>query len=425
MVEKTVLSNGIRIVTQQIPQAHSVSIGLLIARGSRHETPEQMGLCHLTEHLLFKGNARRSALQLAKQVDALGGPLNGYTGREYSCLHLRFLPEKLVAALDLLLDLLLEGHFTVEQFASEQSVVLQELRQLQADTTEYLHDLCAQNCWQGHALGQPVMGNAASVSRLGFHQVRDFLPHYRAGCQVVSLAGPICHERVVALLRDGLAALPAAATLPQTQPPALQASCQLAPGANSSTSFCLAFPALPQRHPQRFANMLLNAVLGAGMSSRLFQRLREREGWAYNVYSYLNCYADAGALVIHGETAPQHGATALAAVAEEIDQLCRQGIAPDELQVASDQLIGRLRMAQDSCHSRMERLTASEFYHGRFIAPFEVAECLRAVTIDQLQALARFLFDPAQAVLCLGGEVDAVWQRVQDIPLLSQCRQVG
>lgn len=305
MVEKSILDNGIRVVTEHIAEAHSVSIGAWIVNGSRHETAESLGISHFIEHMLFKGTSTLSALDISKRVDAIGGPLNGFTGREYSCLHLRTLPEQLSSAIPLLADLLLDSTFDADEIEKERKVILQEIQRLQDTPDERIHDLFSQAFWPDNSLGQPVLGTLESVANLQREQIVRFAQErYINSSLILCVAGPVSHEQVLDLIGNYFDRVAAQCLLLEQAEPVPVQAIKVQYSTLGQAHVCLGTQALSQQHPNRFAGMLLNAVLGGGMSSRLFQNLREENGLAYCTYSYLNCHSDSGAMVAYASTPP-------------------------------------------------------------------------------------------------------------------------
>ncbi|MBN2645327.1 MAG: insulinase family protein [Desulfuromonadaceae bacterium] len=420
MVQKTVLDNGVRVLTEDIPHSQTVSIGFFIGRGSRHERPEESGMTHFIEHLLFRGRGLKTSLATAKEVDRIGGPLNGFTGRDYSCFYLQTLPENVPQGIALLSRLLFETEFDAQAVEKERAVILQELHALRHNADEYIHDFYMQTCWRDHGLGRPVLGTEEGLRSIQTADVTRFLDeHYRSCCHIVSVAGCIDHGHIVTLLQSALECLSPYSPVLVRDEPRNQGGVAMKPTDDTLLHLCLGIPALSQAHPNRFANLLLNAIFGGGMSSRLFQHIREQCGWAYHTYSYLNCYADAGTMVASVTTTPEHGVQVVEAICQELTALKSGDVDEDELAAACSQLQGRLRMAQDSAHARMERLAVSEFYHGHFVTVDEVLRALSRVTVRQLQQLASYLVQPDATVLCAVGNIDDRLQKLHNASLLS------
>lgn len=416
MVEKSILPNGIRVLTENIPQAHSVSIGIWVVNGSRHESLEQAGISHFVEHMLFKGSANCSTLDISKKVDALGGPLNGFTGREYSCLHLRTLPEKLSLAINLMAELLLKTCYDPDEVEKERRVILQEIERLNASPDEKVHDLFSQTFWPDNALGRPVLGTVESVQKI----TRDALVHftrerYINSSLIISIAGNVGHGQVLEHVITAFAPVSALCPLTEQAEPLPVKAVRLEPLVGTQAHICLGTEALSQSHPNRFAGMLLNAVLGGGMSSRLFQSLREENGLVYATYSYLNSHSDSGAMVSYATTSATQAGEVVALILEQLDHLRHHAVSAEELDAVRQRLQDRLKMSLDSTYSRMERMALSEIFQGEYVSVRSVMRELAKVTPDNLCKLAHYLMSNDSLCLCIIGDVDDQAEKLQNI----------
>ncbi|MCD6527647.1 MAG: insulinase family protein [Desulfuromonas sp.] len=418
MVEKSILDNGIRVVTEQMAEAHSVSVGAWIVNGSRHESPELSGISHFIEHMLFKGTTSLSSLDISKKVDAIGGPLNGFTGREYSCLHLRTLPEKLTSAIPLLADLLLNSCYDVDEMDKERKVIVQEIQRLHDAPDEMIHDLFTQVFWPDNALGRSVLGTVDSVSSLQRDQLVGFAQErYVNSSLILCVAGPVSHDQVLTLVAENFNRVAAQCLLLEQAEPIPTKAVHIQPSTLGQAHICLGTPALSQQHPNRFSGMLLNAVLGGGMSSRLFQNLREKNGLVYCAYSYLNCHSDSGAMVSYASTSPAQVSYVVEMILTELRALRDMPIGEEELQVVRERLIGRLKMSLDSTYSRMERMALGEIYQGQYVSVRTVMRELSKVSPDNLQKLAHYLMSNESLCLCVIGDVDDQTEKLQNISL--------
>ena len=416
MVEKSILANGIRVLTEHIPQAHSVSIGIWVLNGSRHECIKQAGISHFVEHMLFKGSANCSTLDVSKKADALGGPLNGFTGREYSCLHLKTLPQKVLPAIHLLSELLLKTCYNRDEVEKERRVILQEIERLNASPDEKIHDVFSQTFWPDSAIGRPVLGTTESVKRITRDELVQFtLERYVNSSLIVSVAGNVEHVDILDYVAESFSSVAALCPLTEeAEPLPVKAVC-LVPFPGSQSHLCIGTQSLPQSHPNRFAAMLLNAVLGGGMSSRLFQNLREQTALVYTTYSYLNAHSDSAAMVSYATTNAGQTSDVAHLILEQLDQLRHHEVAMEELDAVRERLQDRLTMALDSTYSRMERMALSEIYQGSYISVSQVVRELAKVTPDNLCKLAHYLFSNDSLCLCAIGNVDDQTEKLQNI----------
>ncbi|HWI40750.1 MAG TPA: pitrilysin family protein, partial [Verrucomicrobiae bacterium] len=303
MISKFTLDNGIRVVSESIPHAHSVSIGIWVSNGSRHERRESGGIAHLIEHMLFKGTQRRSSLDISREIDSVGGVLNAFTSREYVCYYAKVLHKFLPQALDLLADIFLNAVIADEDLEKERNVILQELGMLEDTPDDVIHDLFCRNFWMDHPMGRSILGTEESVSSITREAALAFKrDSYRGENIIISVAGKIDQVDLQKLIPPYFRDVPGGSAekcLPVT---GYRRASELLERELEQVHLCFGMPALPQAHPQRFAGFLLNTILGGGMSSRLFQEIREKQGLAYSVYSYLSAYSDTASMVIYAGT---------------------------------------------------------------------------------------------------------------------------
>ena len=391
-MRRSILPNGLRVVSERMVGAPSVSLGIWVENGSRFETREQSGISHFLEHVLFKGTARRSAAQIAEEIDAVGGVLNAFTGKEYTCYYARVLAEHVSIAIDVLTDLFLHSQFESEEIERERTVVLQEIAQAEDTPDEYIHDLFSLQYWPDHPLSFPICGTSETVRSFGRQDFVDFLAaRYRPDRLIVAAAGEIAHESVEEWARDfahlGGATEPVNSTLPQERRGVFVVEKPL-----EQVHVCLGTAGLPQTAAERFAAYLLNTALGGGMSSRLFQEVRERRGHAYAVYSFLSSYRDAGYLGVYVGTAAEWVDEVIRVIVKELRSLVSEGLRPDELIRVKNQLKGNILLGLETSDSRMSRLAKSELYFRRDFSLAEVAASIDATTNDEIIGLAERLF---------------------------------
>jgi len=401
-----VLDNGLRIVTERIPDAQSISFGIWIEAGSRHEAHGQEGMAHLWEHLAFKGTNTRSALHIAKSLDMLGGHSNAYTSREHTCFHARVRDTHLETALDILSDIVLSPKPSEEDFEREKDVVLQEIAMVEDDPEESLMDAFWTAIWPDSPAGHPILGLPDTVRAFTLADMRAWRAvHYRPESILIAGAGSLDHEGFQAMVHKRFGTLVPGGPLPARKPDIYRPATLLTERDIEQTHVALSFPAPGGRDERRFAVSILNAVLGGTMSSRLFQEVRERRGLAYSVYSFINSLADAGALQVYAAVDPQRAGELLACVRDELDRMAGQGITQEELEHARDHMLSVLYLSLEASEDRMSRLARNQLTFGRYVPPEESAARFEAVTLEDVRALAAALLNPAKAGLAVLGPV--------------------
>lgn len=407
MVSKTILDNGVRIISEFMPHVHSVSIGIWVANGSRHERREHNGVAHFIEHLLFKGTARRSALDIAREIDSIGGVLNAFTSREYVCYYAKVLDKFLPKTVDLLADIFLNSALDPDEIEKERKVVLQEISMLEDSPDDFVHDLFHRSFWQGHPLGMSILGSVESIEGL----TRDaIIAHrdskYLAEDIIISVAGNVRHEELLQLLEGHFGKIPEGTGRDFCHLPVYEKRVEAAEKDLEQLHICLGTKALPQNHPRRFEVYLINTILGGSMSSRLFQEIRERLGLAYSVYSYVVSHTDAGSLVIYAGTSPEKLNDVLDITFAELKRLKSDPVTPLELEGAREQIKGNMLLSLESTDNRMSKLAKNEIYFGRYLPLSELTEGFDAVTADGICTLAHELFDHRYLTLALTGRLE-------------------
>ncbi len=392
-MQKTVLPNGIRVVTEHISEAHSVTIGFWVENGSRHETPSQGGISHFVEHMLFKGTETRSALRIAKEIDSVGGVLNGFTSREFSCYYAKVLARRLPMAVDLLSDIVLHSVFAADDIEKERKVILHEINMMEDTPDDHIHDLFSQNFWRGHSLGQSVLGTPSSVNAICRGDLLHFMGERYCGRQIlICAAGDLDHDDIVEQIAAAFTAVPQGESHPVLGNVRYTSGISVVEKDFEQVHLCLGTQALAQNHSDRFVSYLLNSILGGSMSSRLFQSIREERGLAYSVYSYLNCHSDSGALVTYAGTSPADAGEVLSLMLAEMRRFCEERVCEDELHAAKEQLKGNLLISMESTDNRMTRIAKNEIYLHRHLSLTEVLSEIQKVTRDDILRLARSIF---------------------------------
>jgi predicted Zn-dependent peptidase len=407
-IEMTTLANGVRIITEQMPHVRSVSVGIWIGAGSRRETPEQNGVSHFIEHMLFKGTTRRSAEDIARSVDSIGGNLDAFTAKELVCFNTKVLDQHLSQAFDVLADLVLHPLFRDQDIEKEKGVILEEIK-MEADSPDYLvHEIFSSNFWKDHSLGKPILGTRETVKRFDRDMIRRYYSEvYSPSNLIVTAAGNLTHERLVALVREHFDELPVGSVQPAGEPPSTHARIALRnKKALEQVHMCLGVPSYPLPHSERFACYVLNTLLGGGMSSRLFQNIRERQGLAYAVFSELSPYRDTGCLSIYAGTSLESARKVVQSIVNEFRDLKEKPVGDEELRRAKDHLKGSLMLGLESTASRMSNLARQELYFARFFTLDELVESIEAVTSSDVQRIAQTFFDPKQIALTVLGNLE-------------------
>ena len=408
MVTRSELPNRIRVVTEQMPGVCSVTLGIWVESGSRFESREQGGISHFLEHLLFKGTEMRSAAQIAEEIDAVGGVLNAFTGKEYTCYYARVLAEHVDLANDLLADIFLHSRFDAEEIDRERSVVIQEISQGEDTPDDYIHDLFNLRYWQDHPLSFPVCGTEETVRSFGRNDFLDFLAaRYRPDRIIVAAAGGIEHRAVEEWAARAFGHLGGAAVPVDGHPPSGHRGVFSVSKPLEQVHLCLGTAGIAQSDPDRFAAYLLNTALGGGMSSRLFQQVREKRGHAYSVYSFLSSYRDSGYLGIYAGTSAASIHDVLRVVFQELRSVVAEGLRADELTRAKNQLKGNMLLGLETSDARMSRLAKNEVYFGRDISTEEVAAAIDATTNDEIIDLAGRMIRRETMAIALLGDLQA------------------
>ena len=408
-IRRTRLPNGLLVLTESIPHVRSVSMGVWIDSGSRDESLAQNGISHFVEHMVFKGTTSRSAQQFARETDAIGGNLDAFTGKESICFNIKVLDENISPALDLLTDLVLHPTFTAEDIAREQGVILEEIK-MDEDNPDYLvHETFTQNFWKGHSLGRPILGTTKTVASFNQQIVFDYYAgRFTPRNMVFSAAGHLHHDAFVAQVAEHFSSLAASSAAPLAHVPAPATFPHITLKRKKSleqVQLCLGVPAPPVDSPARYAVYLLNTMLGGGMSSRLFQTIREDRGLAYSIYSETNPFRDTGCLAIYAGTSAEKTPEVLRLTIDEIRRLKEDTVPEAELKRAKDQLKSNIVLGLESSSSRMANLARQEMYFGRFFTVDDIITEVDAVTPAEIQTLARDLFRPETIALTVLGNL--------------------
>jgi predicted Zn-dependent peptidase len=409
MVNKTILDNGIRILSEEIDHVRSVSIGVWLEGGSRHENGLTNGAAHFIEHMLFKGTERRSAFDIAVAIDSVGGVINAATGKEQTSFYIKLPDYHLPLAIDLLADILTGSRFAEEDIGRERSVILQEIRMVEDTPDDYVHDLFEGAFWKDHPLGLPILGTKERIESFSRNDLLQFFQtRYRGNHLVISAAGHLKHGPFVELVRQAFGSFVGASACEAVEAPVARPGRAVLRKDLEQAHLVIGAPAPSAVSPKRHAGVLLNAVLGGSMSSWLFQEIREKRGLAYAVCSYLTSYMDTGLFGVYAGTEKEKVREILALVREGLDRFSSELLTEEELTAAKEQIKGNFLLGMESTDSRMARLARNEITYGRSVPPEEVVEWIDAVAREEIRDLAGEMFRPeAMTIAVLGPVSDA------------------
>jgi predicted Zn-dependent peptidase len=407
-VRRTLLPNGLVVISERMPQFRSVSVGIWVRTGSRSEPAEMNGVSHFIEHMVFKGTERRSCEEIAGTLDSVGGMLDAFTTKEMVCFNAKVLDEHLPLAFDVISDMVLRPLFAATELEREKHVVLEEIKMDEDNPETLINEAFLQGFWEGHSLGRPILGTRETVEKFERAGVSEwFRRWYTPNEIVISAAGNVEHARLVDLAMGAFGLLPSGSDgyrriAPQPRAPVVVRHKE----GLEQAHVCMGVPAFPVGDPRRFAAALLNNVLGAGMSSRLFQNIRERQGLAYAVFSEWSAYHDAGLFSVYAGTGADKAERVVRSVIGELRRLKDEPVSAAELLRAKQQLKGSTTLSLESTGSRMGNRARQEIYFGRFHTIEEVFALVDRVTSEELQAVARELFQPERIALAVLGRLD-------------------
>lgn len=395
MYQRTFLDNGIKIVTERIPHVHSISLGIWIITGSRDEDKSQNGIAHFIEHMLFKGTKKRSSLEISKEIDSVGGILNALTSKEYTGIYVKVLDKNIDIVFDLLPDILFNSTFDPKEIEQERKVIFQEIHLAEDTPDEYIHDLFSKSYFKDHPLAQPILGSLETVSNLNRKKLISFFQqnYYKHSKIIIAAAGKLNHHQIVKGFSESFSTIPKQSTISPRNILKPISSFSLHTKELEQVHMCIGTKGVPQGHPLRYAGYILNTILGGGMSSRLFQEIREKKGLAYAVYSSFSSYFDAGLFTVYLGVGKKKAREAVKLVIEELNKCRDNGIENSELETAKEQLKGNTLLASESVDRRMSRLAKCEIYFNRFISIKEILKKIDQVTSQEVKNLAQEIFD--------------------------------
>ncbi len=406
-IEATTLKNGVRVISEEMPHVRSVSLGVWIKTGSRRETSTENGISHFIEHMLFKGTKNRSAEEIARSVDSIGGGLDAFTAKEMVSYNTKVLDEHLPLAFDVLADMVRNPLFREADIEKEKGVILEELK-MEVDNPEYLlHDIFSSNFYKDHPLGKPIIGTKDTVRAFDRAMIDDYYQRcYSPSNILITAAGNLNHERLVDLARQYFEDLRVNGTLAPDVAPVPHARLVFRDKKSlEQTHLYMGVPAYPFSHELRFACYALNTILGGGMSSRLFQNIREKQGLAYAVYSELAMYHDTGCMAIYAGTAVETAGQVIQSIVKELREIKENLVPAEELRRAKDNLKGSFMLGLESTSSRMSNLARQELHFQRFFTLDEMIERIEAVTAEQIRDIAGEFFHSKNITLAVLGNL--------------------
>jgi predicted Zn-dependent peptidase len=404
------LPSGLRIVTERMPSVRSVALGIWAGVGSRDETPRLAGASHFLEHLLFKGTSRRTARDIAEQMDAVGGEANAFTSKEYTCFYARTLDRDLGLAVDVLADMLRSSRIARDDVEAERTVILEEIGMHNDAPDDVVHDLFAEVLFGGHPLGRPVLGTAESVGAMSRDAVaRYWRRHYMPGNLVVAVAGNRTHDEVVELVSDAFEDAEGEPHGPRSgrREPRAYRGLQVRHKPTEQAHVVLGTRGLSRSDPRRFALGVLNIAFGGGMSSRLFQEVREKRGLVYSIYSYATQYSETGSFSVYAGAAPKRIHDVLAIVRDELDRVVAGGLTEEELERSKGHLKGSLVLGLEDTAGRMTRLGKSEITSGEILTVDDIIRRVDEVTDEDVRAVAKEVLGAGPRALALIGPFEA------------------
>ena len=404
-IRKDAFQNGLVLVTERMTTLRSVALGVWLKQGSRHETEDENGISHFIEHLLFKGTETRTAKDIALIVDSVGGQMDAFTTKEYTCFYFKVLDEHVDIAIDLLADIVRHPKFVPEEIEKERKVIYEEIKMVDDSPDELVYDLWSASFWRGHPLGRPIQGTRETVSGLGPDRLlRYFRDSYQPRNLLITAAGNLDHERLAGMIRGAFASLPNRNEPVRVTPPAVSAEVVVREKKDlGQLHLCLGVPCFAQDDRRRYQEYVFNTLLGGTMSSRLFQRIREERGLAYSVFSSVNSFLDTGSLMVYAATSPESGREVVDLILEEFRRLKQEPVGDHELQMAKDHLKGSLMLSLESSSSRMSNLARQEFYFGRQYTVNEILQGVDGVTRDEVLGLSREILEPGACTLAVLG----------------------
>lgn len=393
MLYKDLLSNGIRVITEELSFVHSVSIGIWVGTGSRYENETNHGISHFLEHMLFKGTHKRTAKEIAESLETVGGQLNAFTAKEHTCYYAKVLNDNFDLATDVLADMLLNSIFKEEDIEKERNVILEEIKMYEDTPDELVHDIYAKTVWHSDPLGKSIIGTIDSVGQISREQLISFYESYYVPQNIViAVVGNIKREAVLDRLEELFAQLSGERPRINLSAPQPSNHTNIVIKDIEQMHLCLGVPGLPSQHEDIYALSVLNHVLGGGLSSRLFQEVREERGLTYAIYSYHSGYSNTGLFGIYAGTSEQNSREVVGIILKQIADIKKHSITKEELENTKQHIKGTILLSLENINNRMNRIGKSEISYNRIITPNEVVESVLKVTREDVMKIAENIF---------------------------------
>ncbi len=404
MYHKTVLTNGVRIISEKLEHLKSVSLGIWVDTGSRDEAREENGISHFIEHMIFKGTQKRNSLGIAKELDAIGGMSNAFTGKENTCFHAKVLGKHFLTAADILSDIFLNSMFNPDEMERERQVIFQEISMMEDSPDDNIHVLFNRLFWADHPIGLSILGSAETVSAIDRETILEYIKSYYVPERIiVAAAGNVDHETMISCFRPLFESLSKGNTDPVRSIPHPTGGVSINFKDLEQVHICVGGDAPSQRDDKRFACTLFNTILGGNMSSRLFQEIRENRGLAYAVYSFLSAYVDTGLFGVYVATDIANVNPVLETIQTEVRKMIAGTLSESDLTAAKDHLIGGIYLSSENGDNRMMRIAKNEIIFNRYIDYKELISNLERVSIDEVIEVARDIFQDSKVSLATLG----------------------
>jgi len=399
--KKIVLDNGVRVLLERMSSLKSVALGVWATVGSRYENKGEEGFSHFIEHMMFKGTRHRTASQISNEIDALGGEMNAFTTHESTAFYVKVLDQQASSALDLLADLFHHSRFSSQEIAKEKQVVLEEIRTVQDDPEDFVHELHMKDIFGAHPLGKPILGNPRSMKRVSRKDLLRYVAkHYRPEKTILSVAGNFSSSKFLDEINSQFGQWKGKGRNGDVGesgkwewPEEAHERQSVHEKSLEQVHVCVGFKGLPSGHPDRYAAHVLNTILGGGVSSRLFQEVREKRGLAYTIYSHLTSFLDGGLLTIYAATRPGEVENVVKQIRTEAEKLSKREVTSKELERTKTQLKGNLMLGLEGTYGRMNKLAKDELYQGRHVTLLEMIKSIDRITPPQLRELSKKLLD--------------------------------
>ncbi len=419
MIRKERLANGITVLTESMPQVRSVSLGVWLRQGSRHESASRNGISHFLEHLVFKGTENRTSREIALAMESVGGQMDAFTSKEYTCFYAKILDQHLPDAVDLLSDIVMRPLFDPVELERERNVVLEEIRMVEDSPDELIYDLFSESFYRSHALGRPIQGTEETVGSFSRTSLlRFFRRAYRPENILIVAAGNLKHRRVIRLIEDAFAGMEQSGNGDRRlRRPRVHAGIATRSKKLEQLHVMVGLPSFEENASQRYPLYVLNALLGGSMSSRLFQKIREERGLAYTVYSGVNAFMDSGFMMVYAATSPDKGREVVRLVMDELAALRDHGPDSGEVQAAREHMKGSLMLSLESTSSRMSNLARQEIYFGRQFSLAAILRGIDRVTPETVHAVAARMFASPRVGLAAVGKLGQFRLRQEELTL--------